>query len=162
MFGIMARPACRRISVRDPLKLLDPLHVISYPVVVGAREHLHRVEMEVFEASLVDTLRTDFGITLACATNGCMLSTSQVNVPVVAMSEALCTLGACLCRVSLFGMRISIPSAEPVIDNFIRRYRDQMGATVPTGRNVFDYGARYPTDVVQLFRFSEELATPST
>ena len=60
------------------------------------------------------------------------------------------------CRVSLFGMKMYIPSAEPVIDNFIRRYRDQMIATVLTGRNLFDYGARYPTDVVQLFKFSEE------
>ena len=53
-------------------------------------------------------------------------------------------------------MKMYIPSAEPVIDNFIRRYPDQMGVTVLTGRNLFDYGARYPTDVVQLFKSSEE------
>ena len=51
---------------------------------------------------------------------------------------------------------MSIPNAEPVIDNFIRRYCDQMGATVPIDRNLFDYGARYPTDVVQLFKFNKE------
>lgn len=53
-------------------------------------------------------------------------------------------------------MKIYIPSVEPVIDSFIRRYRDQMGATVPTGRKLFDYGTRYPTDAVLLFRFSDE------
>ena len=72
------------------------------------------------------------------------------------MAEALYTLGARLCKVSLFGMKMSIPSVEPVIDNFIRKYHDQLGATVPTDRNLFDYGARYPTNVVQLFKFSEE------
>ena len=31
-----------------------------------------------------------------------------------------------------------------------------MGAPIPTGRNMFDYGARYPTDAVLLFRFNKE------
>lgn len=58
-------------------------------------------------------------------------------------------------QVSGFTMKMSISSAESVIDNFIRRYRDLMGATVPTGRNYFNYGTQYPTDAVLFFRFNE-------
>ena len=50
-------------------------------------------DREVFKASLVDMLRTSFGITLICASNSCTLPTSQVNVRVSAMSEALYNLG---------------------------------------------------------------------
>ena len=31
-----------------------------------------------------------------------------------------------------------------------------MGATIPTGRNLFDYEVRYSTDVILLFKFTEE------
>ena len=156
LFGIMAHPTNHIIHVRDLPGFSGWLHVISDPIVIKVLTGSNDEHMEVFKASLVDILRTEFGITLTSATNSCTLSTSQVNIPVAAMSEALYTVGARLCRISFFEMKMSIPSAEPVIDNFIRRYRDQMGATVPTGRNLFDYGTRYPIDVVQLFKFSEE------
>ena len=156
LFGIMARPACRRIPVRDLEEFEDWLHVISDPIVVKVFAGTTDAARNGFKASLVDILRTEAGITLTCATSSCTLSTSQVNIPVAAMSEALFTLGARLCRVSFFGMKWSIPSAEPVIDNFIRRYRMQMGAELPIGRNQFDYGARFPTNAVLLFKFSDQ------
>ena len=49
---------------------------------------------------------------------------------------------------------MSIPNAEPVIDNFICSYRDQMDAPIPTYHNFFDYGAQYPTDVVQSLKIN--------
>ena len=73
---------------------------------------------EVFKASLVDMLRTNF--TLICVSNSYMLSTSHVNIHVSAISEALYSLGARLCRVLFFGMKWSILYAEPAIDTFIQ------------------------------------------
>ena len=97
---------------------------------------------------------TDFGIILTCATNNCRLLTSQINVHVAAMSEAMYTLEARLYRISFFGMNTSILSAEPLINNFFYRYCNQMGATVLIGCNLFEYGAQYPIDVVQRCRHS--------
>ena len=122
LFGIMACPACHRIHVRDPSEFLDWLHVISDLIVVKMFANSNDEEMEAFKASVVDTLRTKFGITLTCATNSCTLSTSQVTVPVASMSEAMSTLGVRLCMVIFFGMKWSILSVKPSIDNFIRRY----------------------------------------
>lgn len=136
--------------------VVDWLHVISDPIVVRVFAGSTDEEREAFKASLIDSIRTDFGLTLTCAPDSLTLSRSQVNVPVLAMSEALYSLGARLCRVSFFGMKWSIPSAEPVIDRFIQRYRDQMGSAVLTGRNLFDYRIRFPTDGVLLFGLSDE------
>lgn len=155
-FGIMACPACRRIPVRDLPEFDDWLHVISDPIAVKVYADNNDNDREVLKACLVDMLRTSFGITLTCASNNCTLSMSQVNVLVSAMFEALYSLGSRLCRVSFFGMKWSIPYAEPAIDTFIQRYRAQMGFLVPTGWNVFNYGAQYFTDVVHLFRLSEQ------
>lgn len=72
------------------------------------------------------------------------------------MSEALYSLGARLCRVSFFGMKWSIPSAEPAIDRFIQHYRDAMGLEIPHQCNIFDYGFRFATLDLLLVRFSDE------
>lgn len=45
---------------------------------------------------------------------------------------------------------------ERQIDNFIKRYRVQMGSSVPIGHNIFDYGAWYFIDAVLLFKFSNQ------
>lgn len=123
MFGIMARPACRKIPVRDLPEFVDWLHVISDHIVVRVYAGDSDEEREAFKASLVESLRTGFGLTLTCASDSLTLSTSQVNVPVSSMSEALYSLGARLCRVAFCGMKWSITSVEAVIDRFIERYR---------------------------------------
>ena len=53
-------------------------------------------DMKDFKAFMVDTLRTGFGLTLTCASNNFMLSTSKVNVPVLTLCEALYMLGVLL------------------------------------------------------------------
>jgi hypothetical protein len=84
------------------------------------------------------------------------------------MSEALYILGARLYRVLFLGIKWSIPSADPPIDQLIRRYRVQMRSFVQlirryrvqmrsfvlSGKNLFDSIAQYTTDAVQLFKFS--------
>ncbi len=140
LFGIMARPANRKVSVRDLPEFDDWLHVISNPIVVkvyaGSDEH----ERAAFKDDLVDTLRRGFGMTLTCSLDSLTLSRNQVNVPIAAMSDALHSLGARVCRVSFFGMKWDIPDAEPIIDRFIQQYHAEMGSSVPTQKNMFDYG----------------------
>ena len=156
LFGIMGRPVNRLVPVRDLPEFEDWLHVISDPIVVRVYVGMRVQDREAFKASLVDTLRIDFSLTLTCACDSKTLSRSQVNVPISAMSQALYSLGARLCRVSFYGMKWYISSAEPAIDAFIRRYREEMSTEVPIGRNLFNYGARFPTEGVRLFRFSDD------
>ncbi len=155
LFGIMARPTNRKVPVRDLPEFDDWLHVISDPIVVkvyaGSDEH----ERAAFKNDLVDTLRRGFGMTLTCSSDSLTLSRNQVNVPIAAMSDALHSLGARVCRVSFFGMKWEIPDAEPMIDGFIQRYRGQMGSSVLTQKNMFDYGVQFPTCGLQLYKFSE-------
>jgi len=140
LFGIMARPANRKVPVRDLPEFDDWLHVISDPIVVkvyaGSDEH----ERAAFKDDLVNTLRWASGMTLTCSSDSLTLSRNQVNVPISAMSDALHSLGARVCRVSFFGMKWEIPDAEPMIDRFIQRYCAKMGSFVPTQKNMFDYG----------------------
>ncbi|KAG0563072.1 hypothetical protein KC19_8G003000 [Ceratodon purpureus] len=155
LFGIMARPANRKIRIRDSLEFRDWLHVISDPVVVrvyaGSTEH----EVRRFRDQVVENLRTGFGLTLTPNPDFRLLSRNQVNVSISALSIVLHHLGARICRVSFFGMKWNLPSAEPIIDRYIGRYRDQMGASVPEGKNFFDYGFSIPSDQIELFGFSE-------
>lgn len=95
---------------------------------------------------MIDTIRVQFGLILTCSSDSSALSENQVNVPISAMSDALYSLGARLCRVSFFGMKWKIPRAEPMLDRFIQRYRVEMGSSVPVQKNLFDYGVQIPTD----------------
>jgi hypothetical protein len=52
-------------------------------------------------------------------------------------------------------MKWEIPDAEPTIDRFIQRYRAEMGSSVPTQKNMFDYGVQFPTSGLELYKFSE-------
>jgi len=70
-------------------------------VYVGSDEH----ERVAFKDDLVNTLRRAFDMTLTCSVNSLTLSRNQVNVPISTMSNALHSLGARVCRVSLFGMK---------------------------------------------------------
>lgn len=53
------------------------------------------------------------------------------------MSKVMYTLGAHLYEVLFFGIKMFIWSDEAVINNFIRRYRDHMGAAAMIGHNMF-------------------------
>ena len=53
-------------------------------------------DMKDLRAFMVDTLCMGFGLTLTCASNNFMLSTSKVNVPDSTLYEALYTLGVLL------------------------------------------------------------------
>jgi hypothetical protein len=140
LFGIMARPANRKVPVRDLPEFDDWLHVISDPIVVKVYAGNDEHERDAFKDDVVNTLRRAFGLTLTCSSDSLTLSRNQVNVPISAMSDALHSLGAKVCRVSFFGMKWEIIDAEPTIDRFIQRYCAEMGSFVPTQKNMFDYG----------------------
>jgi len=141
--------------VKDLPEFDDWLHVISDPIVVkvyaGSDEH----ERAAFKDDLVNTLRRAFGMTLTYSPDNLTLSRNEVNVPISAMSDALHSLGARVCRVSFFGMKWDILDAKPMIDRFIQRYRAEMGSSIPTQKNMFDYGVQFPTGGLQLYKFSE-------
>jgi hypothetical protein len=155
LFGIMARPANRKVPVKDLSDFDDWLHVISDPIVVKVYAGSDVDQRAQFKDELVNTLRRAFGMTLTCSPDSLTLSRNQVNVPIAAMSNVLHSLGARICRVSFFGMKWDIPNAEPVIDRFIQKYHANMGSSVPLQKNVFDYGVRFPTTGLQLYKFSE-------
>lgn len=46
-------------------------------------------------------------------------------------------------------------SAQPIIDHYIGRYRDQMGSSVHDGKNSFDYGLRFDINNILLIGLSE-------
>ena len=52
-------------------------------------------------------------------------------------------------------MKWELPSAEPIIDHYIGRYRDHMGSSILEGKNLFDYELRIDTDNKMLIGFSE-------
>jgi hypothetical protein len=52
-------------------------------------------------------------------------------------------------------MKWEIPYGEPTIDRFIQRYHAKMGSSVPTQKNMFDYGVQFPTGGLQLYKFNE-------
>ena len=156
LFGIMARPANRRVKIRDLVEFSDWLHVVSDPIVVRVYAGRDREERDSFRAALVEMLRVPLGLTLTCSNDSHTLSRNQVNVSVSAMSQALHALGARICRVSFFGMKWRLTEAEPILDRFIDRYRGEMGASVPVQKNLFDYGVRFPTDDVVLYSFSDD------
>ncbi len=155
LFGIMARPANRRVPVRDLPEFSDWLHVISDPIVVRVFGGSDEDQRDGFRTELVERLRVDFGLTLTCSSDSSTLSRNQVNVSVSAMSQALYSLGARICRVSFFGMKWQIPVVEPILDGFIERYRTEMGSSVPMQKNLFDYGVTVPSDGLLFFRFSD-------
>ncbi len=155
LFGIMARPANRKVPVRDLPDFDDWLHVISDPIVVKVYAGSDEQERAAFKDDLVNTLRQAFGMTLICSPDSLTLSRNQVNVPISAMSDALHSLGARVCRVSFFGMKWKMQDAEPRIDGFIQRYRAKMGSSVPTQKNMFDYGIQFLTGGLQLYKFGE-------
>ncbi len=105
LFEIMARPANRKVPVRDLPEFDDWLHVISDPIVVkvyvGSDEH----ERAAFKVDFMNTLRRAFGMTLTCNSDSLTLSQNQVNVPILAISDALHSLGARVRRVSFFWMK---------------------------------------------------------
>jgi hypothetical protein len=156
LFGTMARPANRRVKIRDEPEFADWLHVVSDPVVVRVFAGHSDEERDLFRANVVERLRTIFGLTLTCSTDSHTLSRNQVNISVTAMSHILYGLGARVCRVSFFGMKWRITEAEPILDRFIERYRVAMGSSVPLQKNVFDYGVRFETDDIVLYKFSDE------
>ena len=156
LFGIMARPANRRVKIRDVPGLFDDwLHVVSDPIVVRVYAGRDREERDRFRFDLVELLRVQLGMTLTCSNDSHTLSRNQVNVSVSAMSQALHALGARICRASFFGMKWRLSEAEPILDRFIDRYREEMGASVPVQKNLFDYGVRFHTDDLVLYSFSE-------
>lgn len=155
LLGIVARPAYRKVKVRDLPEFGDWLHVISDPVVVRVFAGSDAAQRDDFRARLVARLRSDFGLTLTLSTDSCTVSQNRVDASVSAMSRLLDSMGARICRVSFFGMKSQIQDVEPVLDRFIASYHAEMGSSVPVRKNVFHYGARLPTDELLFLRFGD-------
>jgi hypothetical protein len=154
LFGIMIRPANRKVKVKDLPEFDDWLHVVSDPIVVKVYVGSTEEERTEFKNTLLSILRVKFGMTLTTHVDSLTLSRNQVNVPFVEISEALHYLGARFCRVQFFGMKWGLPVAERTLDRFIARYYAEMGTDVPTGKNVFDYGRYIQLDQLELYTFS--------
>jgi hypothetical protein len=92
LFGIMVRPANRKVLVRDLPEFNDWLHVISDPIVVKVYAGTDEHERATFKDDLVNTLRRTFGMTLTCSPDSLTQSRNQVNVPILAMSDVLHSL----------------------------------------------------------------------
>ena len=73
--------------------------------------------MRSFRDSVVELLRTLFGLTLISSRDVYMLSRNHVNVPISALSDCLHALGARICMVSLFSMKCDLLRAKPIIDH---------------------------------------------
>ena len=63
LFGIMARPANRRLKIRELVKFSDGLHMVSNLIVVRIYAGRDREEKDSFKADLVKMLRVLFGLT---------------------------------------------------------------------------------------------------
>ena len=155
LFGIMAEQANMVIRVRDSHEFADWLHVILDPVVVRVYAGSTEDEVCSFRNGVVELLRTIFGHTQTLNRNVHMLSRNHVNVLISALSDCLHALGAKICRVSFFDMKWDLCRADPIIDHYISRYREQMGSSVPDGKNSFDYGLRFDTSDIVLLGISE-------
>ena len=137
MFGIMTRPTNRLISVRDAEQFDDWLHVILNPVVVRVYAGEGEDEVRSFRYQVVEMLRGAYGLTLSASRDYHLLSRIQGNVHVTALAKILDGFGIRLCSMSFFGMKWALSSAEPIINHYIGRYRDQMGSSVLEGINSF-------------------------
>ncbi len=155
LFGIEARPANRKVSMRDLPEFHDWLHVIFDPIMVKVYTRSDEHRRATFKGDLVNILRRNFSMTLTCSLDSLTLSRNQVNVPILAMSDALHSLGARVCQVSFFGMKWEIANAEPMIDRFIQRYCVELGSSGPTKKYMFDYRVQFPIGGLQLYKFSE-------
>lgn len=156
LFGVMARPANRKVRLRDLSEFDDWLHVISDPIVVRVYAGDTVEERVAFRARVLKTLREEDKIVLTCSTSSLVLSKNQVNVPTLALAEALHLHGAQFCRVGFFGMKWSLEDAEPALDIFIETYCISAEDMVPHGRNLFDYGNALETQEIELLRFSDD------
>ena len=90
LFGIMARPANRRMKIRDLVEFSDWLHVVSNPIVVRVSAGSDRAEMDSFRADLVEMLRVPLGLTLTCSNDSQTLSAIRL------MCQCLLRLRPCM------------------------------------------------------------------
>ena len=90
LFGIMARPANRRMKIRDLVEFSDWLHVVSNSIVVRVYAGSERAEMDSFRADLVEMLRVPLGLTLTCSNDSQTLSAIRL------MCQCLLRLRPCM------------------------------------------------------------------
>ena len=149
----MARPANRKVRINDLAEFDDWMHVLSDPVVVKIYAGSSHEERMQFKNDMISILQSRYGMVVTANADTFTLSKNQVNIPISAMSNVLHHLGARICRVGFFGMKWNIPTAEPIIDQFLQRYRVSMTAQVPWGKNIFDYGIQFEFDQLHLYKF---------
>lgn len=106
------------------------MHVISDPVVVRIYVWEGEDEMRSFWDNVIEILHAAYGFTFTFSHDCHLLSRNQVNVLISTLSKILYGLDVWICRVSFF------VSAEPIIDHYIVRYRDQMGSSVHKGNEL--------------------------
>ena len=140
LLGNIARPANRQIVIKDDDSFKNWIHVISDPIVVRIYGGDNNQQRQSTKLSLMLRLQQRHGLTLTINDDNLVLSKNQVNVPVQAIAEALHHCGARACRVQFFGMKWTLPEAEPIMDHLIQRYIDTMGALAVRGKNRFDIG----------------------
>jgi hypothetical protein len=154
MTGPLARPAKRRIQVRDSDRFKNWVHIISDPVVVkveGGEDCQLRQE---FKRSLCSVMRRSHGLALTENTDELVLSQSSVNVSVQALIEALGSLDlSSECRVQCYGMKWSLVSAEALVDALVRSYIDTFQEYAIVKDNRFDIGSYVVKDEIMVLGF---------
>jgi hypothetical protein len=102
-------------------------------------------------------LRQHHGLTLTINDDHLVLSKNQVNVHVQVMAEAFYHCGARACWVQFFGMKWTLPEAEPIMDHSIQRYVDMMDVHAVRGKNEFDIDTvHHDYENVTLFKLNSQ------
>jgi hypothetical protein len=148
------------VRIRDLEDFHDWVHVISNPIVVRIFADETVIERESTKIKILEALKISFGVILTRNLNSLILCKNQVNVPSIAMVEALYLSGARICRVGFFGMKMPIVLGEPFIDNLVQRYLEfftpEVEARILQNKSVFDIGTVTPIDSIELFSFGDE------
>jgi hypothetical protein len=155
LLGHVARPANRRIRVRDSLAFRDWIHVISDPVVVKIYGGDSAASRQTTKKRIITQLRKFHHFALTSNEDEFILLRNQVNVSMKFMARAIYNSGARECRVCFFRMKWDLPDAEARIDELISNYIHVMGNRAIRGKNTFDIGTLHPSEAVDLFSFSE-------
>ena len=118
--------------------------MISDPIVVRIFVGEYVIERESTKIKILEALKIGFGVTLTRNSNSLILCKNQVNVPSIAMAEALYLSGARICIVRFFGMKMPIGLGKPLIDNLVHCYleilKPEVEARVLQNKSVFDIG----------------------
>jgi hypothetical protein len=138
--GVFARPANRKVKVKDLDQFMDWLHVLADSIVVKVYAGDTPEERNQFKRRVAAHLRLFHGHVVTPNEDSLTFSTNTVNVRVEALAAVLHSIGCIECRILSFGMKWQVSKAQPRIDYFIQRHLVDFPEDEHNARNTFDYG----------------------